>query len=70
MTKIIASYSVSEHDITGTSKHDSMVGEVTFICGMLAMITGSKRGASHVTPLSKQVYYTHKILTFNHITNS
>ncbi len=70
MTKIVASYTCDEHDITIDSSSMSVEGDIAFVSGMLARITESVIQGSKRSPLSKAVYYTHKILAFDHITNA
>lgn len=68
--RVIARYTCEEHDITIDSSAGSVTGDISFVCGMLAHITGSEIQASKLTPLGKARYFVHKILSFEHITNT
>ena len=67
--KILATYECEEADVTLDSSNASVQGDIVFINGMLSRVNDSIIKASKVSALSKTRYFTHKILSFDHITN-
>ena len=70
MTKVVATYTCSEHDITVDSESTDITGEVLFICGMLSHVLRSELVGEGVMPVSKARYNIHKVHSFEHISNS
>ena len=67
--KTIATYTCEQADITVDSSNMDVTGDILFINGMLSHVLSSRIQSTKVSALSKAVYYTHKILSFAHITN-
>lgn len=68
--QVLATYTCEEHDITVDSSNVDVTGDILFISGMLAHVLSSRIQSHNVSPLSKARYYTHKVLSFEHITNT
>ena len=70
MMRVLATIDCSRDDITLDSLDSEVVGDVSFVCGRLARILKAEVVGQRTTPLSRQGYYVHKVLCFEHIINS
>ena len=68
--QVIATYACEKGNITVDSSNMDVTGEILFINGMLSHVLSSRIQSRGITPLGKARYYTHKVLTFAHITNT